>query len=83
MKRLLSVCVLILCLSLPVFAGHSVIGGRSEWCECGSFAECICDPGEEPVGSRASEPTKPKSNSLGSEALLAVAVLLLMLRYKP
>lgn len=32
MKRLFSVCLLILCLSIPVFAGHTVAGGR--WCDC-------------------------------------------------
>ena len=32
MKRLLSVCLLILCLSFPVFAGHTTSGFG--WCEC-------------------------------------------------
>ena len=42
MKRLFIVVVLTLCLSLPVFAGHTLPG---DWRECGGFAECICDPG--------------------------------------
>jgi hypothetical protein len=35
MKRLLSVCLLILCLSFPVFGGHTVAGGYGAYyCEC-------------------------------------------------
>jgi hypothetical protein len=78
MKRLLSVCLLMLCLSFPIFAGHTVAGG---WCECGAPA-CICDPGENPGGNRASVPKESKPNDLGTEALLILAVLLLALRYK-
>lgn len=80
MKRLLSVGLLMLCLSLPVFAGHSVIGGS--YCAPCGIQGCLCDPGEEPIGSPTSIPTKPKSNDLGQEALLALGVLLLLLRYK-
>lgn len=83
MKRLLFVVVLILCLSFPVFAGHTL---PNEWCECGSFAGCICDPGERPVGqSERSVPDDSKQDapvSFGSETLLVLAVLLLVLRYK-
>jgi hypothetical protein len=32
MKRLLSVCLLMLCLSFPVFGGHTVSSGYA--CEC-------------------------------------------------
>ncbi len=32
MKRLVSVCLLILCLAFPVLAGHTLAGGR--WCDC-------------------------------------------------
>lgn len=35
MKRLVSVCLLMLCLSLPVFGGHHLQGG---------FGYCDCDP---------------------------------------
>ena len=79
MRRLLSVCLLMLCLSLPVFAGHSVIGGG--WCDCGAPG-CVCDPGENPGGNRASVPKESKPNDLGAETLLVFAVLLLALRYK-
>jgi hypothetical protein len=82
MKRLLSVCVLILCLSFSASAGHSVIGG---WCECGTPA-CLCDPGEQPLdaGSRSvpDKSSKKTPSDLGSETLLVLGVLLLMLRYK-
>lgn len=86
MRRLLSVFVVMLCLSLPAFGGHTMPGG---WCECGSFAACICDPGEMPMGSRVSEPDgvpdKSKQSTpveFGSEMLLVLAALLLVLRYK-
>jgi hypothetical protein len=82
MKRLLFVVVLTLCLSFPAFAGHTIPG---DWCDCGSPG-CLCDPGETPLGSRASVPNESiqgKSADLGSETLLVFAVLLLMLRYKP
>ena len=83
MKRLLFVVVLTLCLSFPAFAGHTLPG---EWCECGSFASCLCDPGERPGDqSKRSVPDDSKQDapvSLGSETLLVLAVLLLVLRYK-
>jgi hypothetical protein len=83
MKRLLFVVLLTLCLSFPAFAGHTLPG---DWCECGSFAGCICDPGDRPIGqSKRSVPNDSKQDArinLGSETLLVLAVLLLVLRYK-
>jgi len=88
MKRLLFVVVLTLCLSFPIFAGHTIPG---DWCDCGSFAACICDAGERPLGqSKRAVPNDSTPNvstqgapvSLGSETLLILAVLLLLLRYK-
>ena len=78
MKRLLSVCLLMLCLSVPIFAGHNLAGG---WCDCGAPG-CICDPGENGGGNRASVPKESKPSDLGPEALLIFAALLLALRYK-
>ncbi len=81
MKRLLSVCLLMLCLCVPAFAGHSLPGG---YCDCGAPG-CICDPGESPLGNRVNEPGEPnrdKPADLGSESLLVLGLLLLMLRYK-
>lgn len=83
MKRLLFVGVLTLCLSFPVLAGHVLPG---QWCECGSFTGCICDPGEQPGNQNIrSMPDDSKQDApvgLGSETLLVLAVLLLVLRYK-
>src|SRR5712692_6589 len=63
-------------------AGHTTAGN---WCDCGTPG-CICDPGELAVGrSSRSVPdrsTQDTPRELGSKALLAFAVLLLMLRYK-
>jgi hypothetical protein len=81
MKRLLSVCLLLLCLCFPVCAGHNIAGG---YCECGAPG-CICEPGETSLGSRASVPNESSQETpsdSGSETLLVLAVLLLMLRYK-
>lgn len=78
MKRLLSTSILMLALSLPVFAGHTLQGG---WCECGAPG-CICDPGENGGGNLATVPKESKPNDLGAETLLILAVLLLALRYK-
>jgi len=66
---------------MPVFAGHNLAGG---YCDCGTPG-CICDTGELPLGNRAAvqnESSQGKSADLGSETLLVLAVLLLMLRYK-
>lgn len=81
MKRLLFVVVLTLCLSFPAFAGHTVPG---DWCGCGAPG-CICEPGEPPLGNIATAPkesSQGESADFGSETLLVLAVLLLMLRYK-
>lgn len=88
MKKLLFVVVLTVCLSFPALAGHTL---PNEWCECGTFAACICDPGEQGGNRRTvnvpddSKPNDSKQDApigLGSETLLVLAVLLLVLRYK-
>ena len=82
MKRLLFVVVLTLCLSFPAFAGHTVAG---EWCQC-SAPGCLCGPGEQsinPVTDGAlNKPAQHRPVDVGSETLLVLAVLLLVLRYK-
>jgi hypothetical protein len=81
MKRLLFVVLLMLCLSFPAFAGHTVPGN---WCGCGAPG-CICEASEPPLENRASvsnESSQGKSADFGSETLLVLAVLLLTLRYK-
>jgi len=71
-------------LCAPTLAGHVLFGGG--WCECGSFAGCICDPGEQPVGQLSrpvsDEPVQSRPVDLGSETLFVLAALLLVLRYK-
>jgi len=83
MRKLLSVCLLMLCLSIPALAGHNLGGG---WCECGAPG-CICDPGEEPpVGQLApgvpDQSSKGTTVDLGSETIFILGLLLLVLRYK-
>jgi len=89
MRRLLMALVFITFLvCAPAFAGHVNAGGG--WCECGSFAACICDPGETPpIGSSVAEPdglpdksTQDAPVGLGSEMLFVLAALILVLRYK-
>ena len=74
MKRFVSVGLLMLCLSLPVFAGHNLAGG---WCQNGT-AGCAPDGN----GMVFAESTQDTPIDLGSETLLILAVLLVMLRYK-
>ena len=82
MRRLLSVCLLMLCLSAPTLAGHTLPG---LWCACGAEA-CFCDPGEEPNGQMShgvpDKSSKGTPVDLGSETLLILGLLLLALRYK-
>ena len=78
MKRLASICLLTLCLSVPSFAGHVLPGG---WCECGSATECPCGSAEEPHNATA--PARPiQGADLGAETILILAALILVLRYK-
>lgn len=85
MKRLGSTCLLILCLSLPVFAGHTAVGGYCAPCD---VPGCTCDPGEDPRGGGLASRMAENEDSqnvpadIGTEALLVLAVFLLVLRYK-
>jgi hypothetical protein len=76
MKRLLSVCLLMLCLSFPALAGHNVIGGA--YCEPCDNVTCICDEQDR----NRTNSTQDESSDLGSEVLLSLFVLLVLLRYK-
>jgi hypothetical protein len=75
MKKLLSVSLLMLCLSFPVFGGHNVAGGS--YCDPCDNITCICDG----HNGRANS-TQDESSSLGSEVMLSFFVLLMLLRYK-
>jgi hypothetical protein len=72
MKRLLSICLLTFCLSFPVFGGHTQTGG---WCADG-MEGCIPDS-HNMNGNQQVAPSE-----LGSEMLLSLLMLLMLLRYK-
>ena len=80
MKRLVAVLSLIICLSFPAFAGHTVQG--DSYCDCGT-AGCIEDyPGEcggaNYAASQPSEAPKDASAELG----ILIVALMLWLRLK-
>ena len=77
MKRLLAVSVLMLCLSFPALGGHSVVGGG--YCDPCNNMDCICDGSDNP---RTAATGNDVPKGLGSEVLLAVFGLLLLLRYR-
>jgi len=74
MKKLLSISLLMLCLSFPALAGHNVAGGG--YCEPCGIGECVCDG----TGQQSASAKTQESN--GSEILLSLFVLLMLLRYK-
>jgi hypothetical protein len=76
MKRFLSVSLLMLCFSFPAFAGHMAAGGA--YCEPCDNVQCICDG----HGGNRANSTQGESSDLGSEVLLSLFVLLMLLRYK-
>ena len=77
MKRLLSVSLLMLCLSFPAFAGHALVGGYA--CECRT-AGCIEDYEGECGGHQTNQQSTP--SDLGSGTLLILAALLLGLKLR-
>ena len=82
-KRLIASVFIAFLFCVSAFAGHTNPGGYK--CDCGSSFDCICDPGEEPMGVRVSEPDKSTQDTpidFGSESLFALAALMLVLRYK-
>jgi hypothetical protein len=79
MKRLLPVLLLMLCLTFPAFAGHTLGGGA--YCECGTPG-CVEDyPGEcGRSGNATTQGDAPKD--ITSELGIAIVALLLWLRLK-
>jgi hypothetical protein len=73
MKRFLSVCLLMLCLSFPVFGGHTVGGNR--WCECNTPESCTGV-----LGLRMGEETQ--QDSAPELGLLLLVLTVMMLRYR-
>lgn len=74
MKRLFSVCLLILCLSFPVLAGHT-LGGMA-WCDCN-------DPTLHSQGLVLQDDQSKHDTpavDVEPEVLLAFTLLVLMLR---
>jgi hypothetical protein len=79
MKRLVAVLSLIICLSFPVFAGHTQSGNA--YCDCPT-AGCIEDyPGECGGLYAATQQSKSPSNAAAELGIVIVA-LLLWLRLK-
>jgi hypothetical protein len=82
MKRLLGVCTLILCVSFPAFAGHTVAGDN--YCSCGTL-NCLEDYPGECSGKLPSTPANaPDSGPEGGAAEwgIVLVALLLWLRLK-
>ena len=79
MKRVFAVCLLMLCLSFPAFAGHTVVG--TVYCDCGTPG-CIEDyPGECDKHYLATQSSNSHGDSTAELGILIVA-LLLWLRLK-
>jgi hypothetical protein len=79
MKRLFAVFLLMSCLSLPVFAGHTLAG--EAYCDCGT-AGCVEDyPGEcggyLPMTTHQTAPSDPTA-----ELGITIVALLFWLRLK-
>jgi hypothetical protein len=72
MKRLLAICLLMLCLSFPAFAGHTFAGGYA--CTCGT-AGCLEDfPGE----CNGYQPMSKHQTEVPKEAALGILIVALM-----
>jgi len=79
MKRLFSICLLMLCLSLPALGGHTQAGGA--YCTCGD-AGCILDPGECSDHGRIATPKELKSDGNNLSGIAAILLLMLILGYR-
>jgi hypothetical protein len=80
MKRLLGVLTLIVVLSLPCFAGHTLVGGSRYSCDCGTPG-CLEDYPGECGNSMLSSPTEaPTDNTV--ELGIALVAIMLWLRLK-
>ncbi len=78
--------------AMVALAGH--IGPNGAWCQCGSFAECICDIGEtRAINNPVSKESSRNGNALsgaevstgldpGASVLFITLVLLLVLRMR-
>ena len=78
MRRFLSVCLLMLCLSFPAFAGHTVSGGYA--CTCGTPG-CVEDYDGECNGHGITQ-QGATSNDGTAEISIVIVALLFWLRMK-
>jgi hypothetical protein len=76
MKRLLATCMLIFCLSFPVFGGHAQTGGK--WCECNNPEVCM-------MGLTFTDETETQQDQTPSKEVseldLFIDVLLMLIRF--
>jgi len=79
MKKVLGVGLLMLCLSFPVQAGHTVAGGN--FCSPCDNMECICD-GMRQQSTPTNNPAQNAPAEIGSGLLLGLAFLIMLLRYR-
>ena len=80
MKKLLPVCLLMLCLSFPVLAGHVPINGA--YCNCGT-AGCVEDyPGECGGYMVMTNQQNTSPGDVTAELGIAIVALMLWLRLK-
>lgn len=78
MKRFFSVSLLMLCLSLPGFAGHTVVGGANCACDTSGCAEDY--PGE--CSPRAISQQSDSPTDATAEIGILLVALLFWLRLK-
>jgi hypothetical protein len=75
MKRVLAVCLLIIALAFPAFAGHTIAGNM--YCDCGT-AGCVEDyPGE--CGFKSSVATQQGDSPSDATAEVGIVLVALML----
>ena len=80
MKRAVSVCLLMLCLSFPALAGHTQAGDN--YCDCGTRG-CIEDyPGECSSGGNRATQQGDSPKDVTSELGIVIVALMLWLRLK-
>ena len=73
MKRLLAVLLLMLCLSFPAFAGHTMPGGYA--CECGTVG-CVADYPGECFGYGTNQQGQSPSDDSAALGIVIVALML-------
>ena len=86
MKRLLGVCMLVLCVSFPAFGGHTVAGDHYSYCDCNTPG-CLedypgeCDSDNKTRSTPANAPDGAPESGTAELGVVLVA-LLLWLRLK-